>query len=136
MSGLGLVPNAIVGWRLKPDYYNVTVCVVKRYGDSSKKAGQEYEESLAYCRNIESAVLWLITHVTRVEGERLQDEIEADQGSVASAEGLLDAMVFAQTEALKAVADLDARLTAAGLKSPKQLVSFLGEKPPEPSSET
>jgi hypothetical protein len=135
MSGLGLVPNKIVGYRIKPDWFNFTVVIVKEYGQSSKKHGQEYEESLAYCKSLESAVNWLIQHVTRVEGERLQDEIQAAEGSVASAEGLLKAMQVAQAAALEAVADLNAKLMAAGLSSPKQLTHLLGGTTPEEDTE-
>ena len=131
MAGLGLVPNEIVGWRIKPDYYNFTVCIVKRFGATSKKVGQEYEESLAYCKNLESAVSWLIQHVTRVASERLQDEIQAAEGSVASAEGLFAAIKLAQAAALIAVAQLDARLTAAGLNQAKKVAQFLGGPVPD-----
>lgn len=126
MSGLGLIPNEIIGWRIKPDYYNFTVVLVKRHGPTSKKAGQEYEEALAYCKNIASSVQFLLQHVTRIEGERLQEEIQAVEGSVASAEAMLAAMVLAQKAALTAVAELDARLTAAGLGTPKLVTKFLG----------
>lgn len=129
MSGLGLIPNEIVGWRIKPDWYNFTVVVVKRFGTSSKRAGQEYEESLAYCRSIESATQWLVQHVTRVEGERLQNVVQGASGSVANAQALHDAITAAQAVALVAVAELEGRLTAAGLNSPKLVTKFLGEQP-------
>lgn len=134
MSGLGLIPNEIVGWRIKPDWYNFTVVVVKRFGTSSKRAGQEYEESLAYCRSIESATQWLVQHVTRVEGEKLQDVVQEASGSVASAQALFDAIVKAQAVALAAVAELEVRLTAAGLNSPKLVTKFLGEQPSDSES--
>ncbi len=133
MSGLGLVPNEIVGWRIKPDWYNFTVVLVKRHGASSKKAGQEYEEALAYCKSLESAVRFILQFVTRFEAENQQTAIEATTGSVADAEGMLKAMERAQTEALRAVGELQARLNEAGLKTPKQVTHFLGGRPPADS---
>jgi hypothetical protein len=130
MGGLGLVPNEIVGWRLKPDFYNVTVTVVKRYGPASKKAGQEYEEPLAYCRNVKGAVEWLIQHVTRVKGEQLQDVTQAATKSVADATALMQAVEAAREAALAAVDDLEARLRARGLVGNKALTHFLGGTAP------
>jgi len=160
MSGLGLVPNKIVGFRIKPDWYNFTVVVVKQYGTSSKKAGQEYEEALAYCKSLESAASWLIEHVVRVKGEELQAEIEAKAkaeadalagvkstaktvtktaeevfaGSIASAEALVAAIALAKEAAHGAIADIEARLRAAGLETPKQVTHFMGGEAPEESA--
>lgn len=131
MSGLGLVPNKVVGYRIKPDWYNFTVVVVKQFGATSKKAGQEYEEALAYCKSLESAVDWLIAHVARIEGEARQEQQQAIDGSVAAAQALLDAVTAAKAAAHAAVADLDARLRAAGLGTPKQVVHFMGGELPE-----
>lgn len=136
MSGLGLVPNEIVGWRIKPDWYNFTVVLVKRHGPASKKVGQEYEEPLAYCSSLENAVRRIISQVTRVEGERLQASAEAVEGTVASAQALLKATELAQQAAFAAVADLNARLQAAGLDSPKKLTHFLGGTTPAGDGET
>jgi hypothetical protein len=131
MSGLGLVPNEVVGYRIKPDWYNFTVCVVKRFGKTSKKVGQEYEEPLAYCRSLESSAAWLLQHVVRIEGEALQDQIQATKGSVASVDGLLAAMQTAQVAVLRAVAELETRLEAAGLDSPKKVHLLLNGSAPE-----
>jgi hypothetical protein len=148
MSGLGLVPNEIVGYRIKPDWYNFTVVVVKRFGSNSKKAGQEYEEALAYCRSLESASDWLIEHVTRVKAEQLQAEVLAAaeaqiaakgakvslkvaEGSVANARALAEAIGLAKAEAHAAIADLTARLEAAGLDTSKKLTHFMGGELPE-----
>lgn len=135
MSGLGLVPNEIVGWRIKPDWYNFTVVLVKRHGPSSKKAGQEYEEPLAYCSTLENAVRRIISQEIRAEGERLQ-ALDALEGSVASAQAMLTAIESAQKAAFAAVADLEARLKAAGLDSPKKLTHFLGGTAPGDDGET
>lgn len=125
MSGLGLVPNEIVGWRIKPDWYNFAVVLVKRHGPTSKKAGQEYEEPLAYCASLENAVRRIISQEIRAEAERLQ-AVEALEGSVASANAMLKAIQSAQKAAFAAVADLNARLAEAGLDTPKKLTHFLG----------
>jgi hypothetical protein len=134
-SGLGLVPNKIVGWRIKPDWYNFTVVLVKRHGDSSSKAGQEYEESLAYCRTLENAVSWLIEHVTRVRSEELQSGQFAETGSIADAQALKQAIEMAHVEALKAVSELTRRLEEAGVFAPKQLVHALHEDSSQPEAE-
>lgn len=139
MSGLGLVPNEIVGYRIKPDWYNFTVVVVKRFGASSKKKGQEYEEALAYCRSLESASDWLIAHVTRVKAEQLQDQVlksallgdRAAEGSVANAQALAEAIRTAKASAHAAIAELTARLEAAGLNTPKLMTHFMGGESPE-----
>lgn len=138
MNGLGLVPNEVVGWRIKPDWHNYTIVLVKCHGTASKKVGQEYEEPVAYCATLQSAVTALIQRATRYEAERQQDVIQAATGSIASAEGLRAAIDYAQAEALKAVAALEQRLTASGLKTPKQVTHFLGGRPPadtEPESD-
>lgn len=139
MSGLGLVANEIVGYRIKPDWYNFTVVVVKRYGKNSKKAGQEYEEALAYCRSLESASDWLISHVTRVKAEQLQEQVyqsaqlsdKAAEGSVANVKALAEAIGLAKAAAHAAIADLTVRLEAAGLGTPKQMTHFMGGEMPE-----
>lgn len=148
MSGLGLVPNEIVGYRIKPDWYNFTVVVVKRFGKNSQKAGQEYEEALAYCRSLESASDWLIDHVTRVKAEQLQEAVlsaaqaqiaakgakvtdKVAEGSVANVKALAEAIGHAKAAAHEAIADLNKRLEAAGLGTPKKLTHFMGGEMPE-----
>jgi hypothetical protein len=134
MSGLGLVPNEIVGWRIKPDWYNFTVVLVKRHG-GGKKAGQEYEEALGYCKSLESAVNFILQFVTRFEAEHQQEAVQARTGTVADAQSMLNAMQRAQKEALRAVAELQARMDAAGLNTPKKVTHFLGGRPPEEDGE-
>lgn len=152
MSGLGLVPNEIVGYRIKPDWYNFTVVVVKRFGASSKKVGQEYEEALAYCRSLESASDWLIEHVTRVTAEQLQDDVlkaaqaqitakgakvsaKVAEESVANAKALAQAITLAKESAHAAIAELTTRLEAAGLNTSKKLTHFMGGDLPEDDAE-
>ena len=124
-TGLGLVPNKIVGWRIKPDWYNFTVVLVKRHGESSAKAGQEYEEPLAYCRTLPHAVDWLIEHATRVRAEDLQNAQQALTGSVADAQSLRQAIEEAHAHANKAIAELTQRLEAAGVFKPKEMLKAL-----------
>ena len=125
MSGLGLTPNAIVGWRIKPDWYNFTVVVVKRHGAGSAKAGQDYEEALAYCKSIEHAAAWLVDHLTRTESEHLQASAFAATQSVADVQALRTAIELAKAATLVAVAELTQKLADAGLGTSKAVVHFL-----------
>ena len=109
MTGLNLIPNEVVGYRIHPDYHNWTVVLVKRYGPNSKQAGQEYETALAYCATLPSAVAWIINHVARVEGDRLQTAQFAKTGETASLEALAEAIKTAQREAMAATEDLERR---------------------------
>lgn len=126
MSGLGLVPNEIVGWRIKPDWYSYNVVIVKRRGEASKKAGEEYEEVIAYCKSIEFATDRIIDQVARIRGEELQVSQQAVDGTVASTEALLRAIEEGKAEAAKAVAELTTRLQAAGIFTPKDVMKALG----------
>jgi len=127
VGGLGLVPNEIVGWRIKPDWYNFTVVLVKRRGENSKNAGQEYEEPVAFCKSIEAAAHRIIEQVARMRGEELQASQQALDGTVASTQALLRAIEEGKAEASKAVAELTRRLEAAGVFAPKDLARALGE---------
>lgn len=124
---LNLTPNEFVGYRIKPDWYSFNVVIVKRHGSGSKNAGQEYETTVAYCKNLEFAVRWIVSHASKVRGEMNQRDQQTLDGSVASVEALVPAFQYAQEQALKAVAALEARMNAAGLKTPKDTVKFLGE---------
>lgn len=127
---LNLVPNEVVGYRIKPDWYSFNVVLVKRHGPQSKNAGKEYETTLAYCKNLEFAATWLMAHATRMHGELSQAERESVDGTVADAQALAAAMVAAKKEVLAAVAGLQQQLDAAGLTS-KHLVQRLGSPEPE-----
>lgn len=124
---LQLTPNEVVGYRIKPDWYSFNVVLVKKHGAQSKNAGQEYETVLAHCKNLNFAVEWLVSHATRMHGEDAQKEALAQTGELADVKALAGAIEKAQQEALKAVADLQARLESAGLTSPKKVVHFLNE---------
>lgn len=122
---LNLIPNPVVGYRIKPDWYCFNVVVVKKHGSGSKSAGQEYETVLAHCKNLEFAAKWLFDHVLRVEGEKLQQSVI--EQSVADMQALLQATTVAKSEVLKAVEELRGELSRAGLLTPKQLVQALGQ---------
>lgn len=129
MAGLDLTPNEFVGYRIKPDYYSFNVCVVKRHGPGSKKAGQEYEKTIAYCRTVQAAAAYIFDHALRVKAELSQEEIAALEGSVADVKGLLLQIAPAKAAAVAAVDELTTRLAALPLQR-SELVKLLG-KPEE-----
>lgn len=134
MSGLGLVPNEVVGYRLKPDWYSWNVVLVKRHGAQSKHAGTEYDTTLAYCKNLSFAVAKMLDHAVRVHGERAQQEVEAVSGSVAQAEAILNVVELAKADVMTAISRLQAELDAAGLKN-KDVIRLLGSAPEEPAAD-
>ncbi len=125
MSGLGLTPNEIIGYRIKADWYSFNVVLVKRHGAASKNAGKEYETTLAYCKSLPSAVSWIVSHATRMYGEVSQAERESLEGTVADATALKEAIGKAEAAALAAVADIVERIKATGVLN-KDLVRALG----------
>ncbi|MCC5611589.1 hypothetical protein LC612_33825 [Nostoc sp. CHAB 5834] len=112
---LQLVPNEIVGYRIRPDTYSFNVVVVKRYGEGSKSAGQEYDTPVAYCKNLTSAATWLLSYVLRISGEGEQKAVEAKAGVVADTAALIRAMATAEQRVLEAVQELEARIKSSGL---------------------
>lgn len=122
---LQLIPNRVVGYRIKPDWYSYNVVLIKLHGENSKNAGKEYETPLAYCRNLEFAAKWIFSHALRSQAELSQAEIESIEGSCADIRGLLKNVEVAQDHVFKAVAELKERIDALGL-SQKQLVQGLG----------
>lgn len=130
MKGLGLVPNETVGYRIKPDWYSFNVVLVKRHGPGSKKAGQEYETTLAYCKSISLAVRWIVSHHARVQGGLSQEEAHVATGSIADARALEASFAQASAQALQAANELEARIRAAGLLN-KDLVKALGAAQPD-----
>jgi len=125
---LNLVPNELVGYRIKPDWYNFKVVCIKRHGEASKAAGQEYETVLAYCKNIEFAASWLLQHVLRVRGEAAQDAQQALDDSVASTQALTQAVALARQDVLSAVAALHEDLKHLDLR-PKAVALASGVAP-------
>ena len=138
MTGLGLVPNKFVGYRIKPDWYSFNVVLVKRHGPGSKNAGKEYETTLAYCKTLPFAVAWIVSHRARVKGGELQDAQQVDDGTVASLEALRASFAEATELAVKAAHALEKRLEDAGILK-KDIVRTLGpaeaEDQPEPTRE-
>lgn len=124
---LNLVPNEVVGYRIQPDTHSYNVVVVKRYGDTSQRAGQEYETPLAYCKSIHSAALWLLSYATRVIAEASQKEVEAISGSVADAKSLQRSFSEAEARVMQAVAELDTRMQKAGISLPQVNAALNGK---------
>ncbi|KWT98465.1 hypothetical protein APY03_0600 [Variovorax sp. WDL1] len=102
----------------------MNVVVVKRRGASSKNAGQEYEETLAYCRDVRNASLWLFNHIIRANGADAQAAAEVTTRSLADVEALMAVVDEAQRHVLAAVESLETNLAALGL-SQKELVKAL-----------
>lgn len=137
MTKLNLTPNEVVGYRIHPDTYNWTVVVVKRHGEDSKYAGQEYESPLAYCARLENAISWVFNYVAKAEGRKNQEAAFADTGEFASVEALLPAFKAAEQVALKAVRELEERLKEVGyntskLKRRDSVVDIMPESSDEP----
>lgn len=124
---LDLTPNPVVGYRLRADWYSINVVVVKHRGANSKNAGQEYEETLAYCRNVDHAANWLFHHILRAEGANAQASEQAISGSAADLTALMSVVGDAQAHVQAACSQLQARLDALGLTKPRDLVKALGE---------
>lgn len=111
---LNLVANEIKGYRIHPDQWNWKVVVIKEYGSESKKAGQEYESPLAYCKTISHAVSFLVNHVAAIEGEKEQKETFNREGVLSDFNSLKIGFARAEKAALDALADLENRLRSAG----------------------
>lgn len=111
-----LIPNEIVGYRIRPDQWNWSVVVVKRYGKDAKKAGQEYEEPLpAYCKSIGHATQVIYDRVAKIEGRELQNETFNKTGVACDLHSLKAAFDKGLEAALWAVSDLETRLAEAGI---------------------
>ena len=112
---LNLVPNEVIGYRILPDQCNWTVVLVKKHGPDSKYAGKEYSESLAFCRDIYSAVSWIVRYEAATEGRKSQEAHEKLKGDVANLKALEAVFAKAENAALAAVKNLEERLNAAGI---------------------
>lgn len=111
---LNLVPNEVKGYRIHPDQWNWKVVVIKEHGSESKKAGQEYETPLSYCKTIGYAISFIVNHVSAVEGEKAQKETFEKEGIISDLESLKVGFEKAEKAALDALADLESRLKEAG----------------------
>jgi hypothetical protein len=98
--GLGLIPNEVVGYKIIPDEHNWTVCIVRKYGVQSKKAGEEYATPLTYCKTLQQAAEWIVSRDARMQTEIL---------------GLESAFKAASERAVKAVRDLHASIVDSPL---------------------
>jgi len=119
---LNLIPNEVIGYRIKPDWYNYTVVLIKRHGTQSKNPGSEYEVSLAYCKNLSSAANFIFNHSLKLKAELSQKEIESITGTVSSVEAILAAVSHAQNEVEKSVADLERRLISNNILKPRDII--------------
>lgn len=126
MSALQLIPNEIVGYRIKPDWYSFNVALVKRHGANSKNAGQEYEKTIAYCKDVHGAMQFILSHSVRVRVEVAQADLAQFESSVAFAQDFKAQFDAALQDALTAADELQARIQALSL-SQKDLVRTLGE---------
>lgn len=112
---LELVPNEVVGYRIRPDQWNWSVVVVKVHGKDSKNAGQQYESPLpAYCKDIKSAIEVIYDRVSKIEGRLEQDKAFDTTGVASDLESLKKAFVAGEKAALWAVKDLEDRLRESG----------------------
>lgn len=126
---LNLVPNELVGFRIRPDWYNFKVVVVKVHGEGSRQSGVQYDTPLAYCKSVESAAEWLLQHATRVRGDMAQQDAQALSGSVADTQALLSAMAQARADVLQAVAALKEELQDLDV-SARGATRLLASSPP------
>ena len=115
MPGLGLVQNKFIGYRIRPDWHSFVVVAVKEYGLTSKTPGLHYTEPLAYCKSLETAVNYIITHSTRLEAANLQNIRFAESGESAVLEALPKAMELATEHALIAIKQLEAKIDKLSL---------------------
>lgn len=111
MTKLNLVPNEIVGYRIHPDKWNWTVFEVKKHGQTSKYAGEEYLTPLSYPANVKQAVEFIVNRVASLE----VDKIQSVQASVDNAKLIEQAFDKAKETALWALKDLEKRLKDSGM---------------------
>ena len=123
---LELTPNEVVGYRFRADWHSMNVVAVKRRGANSRNAGQEYEETLAYCKDVSHAASWLLHHIICAEGEAAQGEAQARARALADMEALMPVVRRAEEHVLQAARELARTLAALGL-SQKQLVQALSK---------
>ncbi len=109
MSGLNLIPNEVVGYRIRPDLHNWTIMLVKRRGPLSKRNGEEYGEEICYYRDLEKAVSSLFDFNMKRFTEEAQLAIQLETGELASLKALEVAIAKSKEETLTAVKELIAR---------------------------
>lgn len=112
MAGLNLTPNEVVGYRIKAEYLNWTVVLVKKKGEQSRLAGAEYETPVGYYKSIEAAALAIVTHEAQRLGEELQADALREHGTVADARAIVRAFEKAAAAAREALAQVHADVLA------------------------
>lgn len=117
MAGLDLVPNCVIGYRIRAEWLNWVVVLVKRRGVHSRTPGQEYATVVGYYKDLEQAA----QAVLRLESARLagaaQERLAAGQGTCADARALIDALSQAQAALGRALEDVRQQLKAGGFAS-------------------
>jgi hypothetical protein len=58
-------------YAIKTDEFNYKVILIKEKGEDSKNPGEKYEETLAYCKNIETAAEFIINRDARMKGQAM-----------------------------------------------------------------
>jgi hypothetical protein len=133
MSGLNLTPNEKAGYRVRPDYHNWTVVLVKLHGPQSKSAGQEYDTPVGYYKTLPMALRAINDLETRLVTAELQDELRKNTGAVASLSVIEEAVRRGQAAAEEAGRALEEQMQAAGV-SVTDLAKAL--RMPEPDAST
>lgn len=121
---LDLTPNEFVGYRIKPDYHNYTVGIVRRYGPNSRDAGQEYFKPMAYCKDVNDAARMLFNFALRTRGEMSQVEQGLVDKSCADMSAFKDAVEAAKQDVQSAVTGLQKQITDLAL-TPSKLAKLL-----------
>lgn len=117
MSGLNLVPNEVVGYRIRPDLHNWTIVFVKRRGPLSKRPGEEYGEEICYYRDLEKALGAVFDFNMKRFTEEGQAEQEMKTGELAAISAVLSATQKAKEETLTAVRELLSRSSLNPIKT-------------------
>lgn len=118
-------PNEFVGYRIKPDYHNYTVGIVRRYGPNSKFPGQEYFKPMAYCKDVANAAHMLFNFALRTRGEEAQVAQSLIDKSCADMTAFKDAVDLAKADVLTAVQELQSKIDALELNADK-LAKIIG----------
>lgn len=110
-----LIPNEFAGYRIKPDYYNWTVVVLKKHGITSKSAGEIYETPMGYYKSIELAFKAIYELESRQHAEAAEKEGAASNPEFSYPQALVEAFKAGEA-AVKQTAQLfEQDLKNAGL---------------------
>lgn len=108
MSKLELVPNEVVGYRIRPhDPWNWTVVLVKKHGRDSAKAGEEYDTIQGYYKSLEAAALSVLSRETKAAAQMLPliEAIRAAQAATIEAVNEVARQLSADPEAHRSAAE-------------------------------